>query len=106
MAIANAASLFHQAQLVSTVKLAKVAISGLLCRVWINPFLNLRMSPNLQINGVTQSPCINNCCLDDHDICMGCFRSKADIICWIKSSEKEKIAILDQCASRKAEYRK
>lgn len=28
------------------------------------------------------SPCVRNCCLDKHDICMGCFRSLEEIKQW------------------------
>ena len=29
-----------------------------------------------------QSPCVGNCCLDDHDICLGCFRELEEIKVW------------------------
>ena len=30
----------------------------------------------------SQSPCIRNCCLDDFDVCVGCFRSIEEIKEW------------------------
>ncbi|MFA5982499.1 MAG: DUF1289 domain-containing protein [Methylococcaceae bacterium] len=28
------------------------------------------------------SPCVRNCCLDENDICLGCFRSLSEITRW------------------------
>lgn len=28
------------------------------------------------------SPCVRQCCLNEQDICMGCFRSLAEIVAW------------------------
>ena len=49
------------------------------------------------------SPCIRNCCLDDEDVCLGCFRTVEDIICWADSSENEKLQILHVAEKRKLE---
>ncbi|EKO3464267.1 DUF1289 domain-containing protein [Vibrio fluvialis] len=35
------------------------------------------------------SPCIRNCCLDDNDVCLGCFRTLEEILAWTRSSEPE-----------------
>jgi uncharacterized protein len=41
-----------------------------------------------------ESPCIRNCCLDDNDICLGCFRTMTEIINWSQSSNKDREVIL------------
>jgi predicted Fe-S protein YdhL (DUF1289 family) len=51
------------------------------------------------------SPCVRNCCLDDGDICMGCFRSLTEICSWTASSPAEKTAILQRCAERREQRR-
>jgi predicted Fe-S protein YdhL (DUF1289 family) len=37
------------------------------------------------------NPCIRHCCLDEHDICVGCFRSYEEILAWHSMAESEKI---------------
>jgi len=49
----------------------------------------------------TESPCIRNCCLDENDICLGCFRSIVEITQWNLVDEQSKIEFL-----KKAEIRK
>jgi predicted Fe-S protein YdhL (DUF1289 family) len=48
-----------------------------------------------------ESPCIRNCCLDRHDICIGCFRSLDDILQWGNATEQQKCVILDAVKVRK-----
>ena len=48
-----------------------------------------------------QSPCIDNCCLDQNDICLGCFRHLEEIKHWTKSDSSEKAQILKNCQERK-----
>ena len=50
---------------------------------------------------VTDSPCIRNCCLDEQDICMGCYRSLEEILIWHKASDDERNEILTLCQLRK-----
>ena len=47
------------------------------------------------------SPCIRNCCLDDEDICMGCFRSVEEIMQWGGADDVVKEQILKQADLRK-----
>jgi predicted Fe-S protein YdhL (DUF1289 family) len=47
------------------------------------------------------SPCVRNCCLDEHDICVGCYRHIEEIIGWRSKSESQKVDILLLCAQRK-----
>jgi predicted Fe-S protein YdhL (DUF1289 family) len=50
------------------------------------------------------SPCIRNCCLDDKDICVGCFRSIDDILVWSKCSDAKKAEIIKQADKRRINY--
>ena len=48
-----------------------------------------------------KNPCIRQCCLDKEDICIGCFRSLADILAWHSASPEQKQHILNECQNRK-----
>ena len=53
------------------------------------------------------SPCVRNCCLDENDICLGCYRSIAEILRWGKATDAEKTEILVRCRRRyKQRYEK
>jgi predicted Fe-S protein YdhL (DUF1289 family) len=47
------------------------------------------------------SPCVRNCCLDQNDICVGCYRHLSEIIGWRDKSETQKKEILACCNQRK-----
>ena len=47
-----------------------------------------------------QSPCISVCVLDDKDICVGCFRSGAEITDWFMESAEGKREILQRARER------
>jgi len=47
------------------------------------------------------SPCIRNCCLDENDICLGCFRSLEEICAWSEASETDRLKIRDHAEQRK-----
>ena len=49
------------------------------------------------------NPCIRHCCLDQDDICLGCYRSLDEILRWSQSTNEQKQNILDVCAQRKSE---
>ncbi|MDH5424898.1 MAG: DUF1289 domain-containing protein [Gammaproteobacteria bacterium] len=51
----------------------------------------------------TESPCIRNCCLDDNDVCMGCFRTLDEIKVWSSLSDQQKREVLLQSNIRKLE---
>jgi predicted Fe-S protein YdhL (DUF1289 family) len=53
---------------------------------------------------IVESPCVRNCCLNDEDICLGCFRSLEEIKFWNEAVEKERIAILENAKHRRAVY--
>jgi len=50
------------------------------------------------INVIT--PCVGQCDLDEHEICMGCYRSSSEISDWINKSEDEKIDIVIRCKKK------
>lgn len=49
----------------------------------------------------TISPCVKNCCLDEHDICLGCFRSLTEITQWALETEEVRQQFLKNIAERK-----
>jgi predicted Fe-S protein YdhL (DUF1289 family) len=53
---------------------------------------------------IVESPCVRNCCLNDDDICLGCFRSLDEIKFWNEAVEKERIAILGNAKQRRAVF--
>lgn len=50
---------------------------------------------------VVKSPCVRNCCLDDADICVGCWRSLEEITRWSLIGDEEKLQVLTKVAARK-----
>jgi predicted Fe-S protein YdhL (DUF1289 family) len=50
-----------------------------------------------------ESPCIDNCCLDENDICLGCFRSLDEIKQWHSIGNRERFIILRNCSRRRQE---
>lgn len=49
-----------------------------------------------------ESPCIRNCCLDQQDICLGCFRHIDEITGWGQFSDSKKAHIIENCQFRRA----
>ena len=47
-----------------------------------------------------RSPCVSNCCLDDEDICLGCFRHIDEITGWHSASDLQKIEIIEVAKKR------
>jgi len=54
--------------------------------------------------GSVYSPCIRNCCLSQEDICLGCFRSLDEILCWGAATDQKKQQILNVIKIRKQDY--
>jgi len=48
------------------------------------------------------SPCVRNCCLDDADVCLGCFRSLKEIMEWGSAGDPRRLAILHDALRRRA----
>lgn len=50
------------------------------------------------------SPCIRNCCLNENDICLGCFRSIDEILIWGTASDEQKSITLALSKTRRKQY--
>ena len=50
-----------------------------------------------------KSPCIQQCCLNDDDMCVGCYRTVEEITLWSlsKTTREQKQTILANVDSRK-----
>jgi predicted Fe-S protein YdhL (DUF1289 family) len=55
-----------------------------------------------EIKSISVSPCINKCCLDEDDICLGCFRSIDEITGWNEATDCQKSLIIKNCTNRKS----
>ncbi len=56
------------------------------------------------MNGImnrVQSPCIRNCCLNNEDVCLGCFRLLDEITSWMEADDAERSLILQKAKDRK-----
>ena len=51
------------------------------------------------------SPCIDTCCLNEEDICLGCFRSLEEILAWRAATDTQKQLFLDFTVCRKEAQR-
>lgn len=72
-----------------------------------NIYLNLN-TDNISIPGKKVdkcSPCVRNCCLDENDICIGCFRSMEEIMQWANLDEEQKKQILNKVELRKKQIK-
>lgn len=56
------------------------------------------------MNQNLKTPCIRNCCLDEQDICMGCFRSLAEITAWGNADASRREQILAQARQRQQQW--
>lgn len=55
-------------------------------------------------NSTVESPCVRNCCLDDDDICMGCFRSLSEIVSWSQADDNTRREIIEKAKLRKKDH--
>jgi len=51
-----------------------------------------------------QSPCIENCKLNDEKICLGCFRTIEEIVQWQEMDDKLRREVLHKTESRRKAY--
>lgn len=58
----------------------------------------------MTFNDLISSPCIRNCCLDNEDVCLGCFRSLPEIIGWTDADNAARLIILENTKSRRVTY--
>jgi len=47
------------------------------------------------------NPCVRNCCLDEHDICLGCFRTLDEILAWRALTKKEREQVMIEIEQRR-----
>ena len=50
---------------------------------------------------IMESPCVRNCCLNEEDVCLGCFRVLTEITQWTLVDEKTRQEFLDNANSRR-----
>jgi uncharacterized protein len=50
------------------------------------------------------SPCIRNCCLNEEDVCVGCFRSLPEIVGWADADNATRQVILNHAKNRRIAY--
>jgi predicted Fe-S protein YdhL (DUF1289 family) len=60
------------------------------------------MTTDSTANEAVASPCIRLCTLDDQDVCLGCFRSMAEICAWSRASNDERRQMVAACELRKS----
>lgn len=48
------------------------------------------------------SPCVGLCQLDEHDVCRGCFRSRAEVAAWSRADRGMIAEMLRRVAARRA----
>jgi len=51
---------------------------------------------------VVESPCILVCTLDENDVCVGCHRTRNEIMCWTRMSHDAQRAVVLRCRERAA----
>lgn len=51
------------------------------------------------------SPCVSKCCLDDEDICVGCFRSMDEILAWANATNDLRHEIIQKTEIRKQQHK-
>lgn len=50
------------------------------------------------------SPCIRNCCLNEDNICLGCFRSLDEICNWSNADRQLRLQILNNAGQRQLRH--
>lgn len=65
----------------------------------------LRKEQPNETAAIVQSPCVRNCCLNDDDICLGCFRSLNEITAWGECDNQKRMMILQNAQRRHEEYK-
>ncbi|CAA9891255.1 conserved hypothetical protein [Candidatus Methylobacter favarea] len=55
--------------------------------------------------GRITSPCIRNCCLNEDNICLGCFRSLTEIISWTQADNETLQKILNNAEQRRQKHK-
>ena len=50
--------------------------------------------------GIIKSPCVNICCLDEQDVCLGCYRTCDEITGWGAMNNDERKSVMEKVAER------
>tara|TARA_R110000744_G_scaffold16472_7_gene45377 strand:+ start:9741 stop:9950 length:210 start_codon:yes stop_codon:yes gene_type:complete len=50
------------------------------------------------------SPCVRNCCLNEQDVCLGCFRHIDEIMAWRQLDVAAKKGVLNKCQQRQQQH--
>ena len=53
-----------------------------------------------------KSPCVRNCCLNEQDICLGCFRHLNEITGWAAMTDQQRKQVLVNCEQRKQQIKR
>ena len=56
-----------------------------------------------EIEVIPESPCVDNCKLDENGICLGCSLSSEEVNGWNRASNKERLAFLKNAYLRQKE---
>lgn len=64
------------------------------------------MNSNKKLSNEVASPCIRNCCLNEEDICLGCFRHVDEICEWGSAGNERRKIILHNSKKRKVIHMK
>lgn len=70
------------------------------CRIKLKNIWYLRVNMNIS-EEQPGSPCNRHCCLDDKDVCLGCFRHLDEILKWTDADRDTKMQIIYNCQVRK-----
>lgn len=52
------------------------------------------MNPTDDLEVIAESPCVDNCKLDEDSICLGCFLSSDEVNAWNRASNQERLVFL------------
>ncbi len=47
------------------------------------------------------SPCIRKCCLNECDVCLGCFRALSEIVTWTQTDNENRQIYLENARIRR-----
>ncbi|HEY9036089.1 MAG TPA: DUF1289 domain-containing protein [Pseudomonadales bacterium] len=53
------------------------------------------------MSDMVASPCIRQCTLNEHDVCVGCYRTVDEITGWVSLDNAERRAVLEQATVRR-----
>jgi len=57
------------------------------------------------VSATADQPCVRRCCLDDTEVCLGCYRSLAEILSWRTWTAAERAIALDEAIDRRVRDR-